>query len=402
MFDKLPRPLLWLLVPQGVGLAAGVIFTAAAARNLTPQEFAWLGTWQVVLGYGTVFAELGTAHVGVRRLAAESDSSVRARVAAAVFGLRGIGLLLGAAAACIAFVVTWSFEVAAIWTLLLAFAVAVTAANAEWWHLAARSESRVAAGRLARHGALLMGAVWLTIAPAGWLAPAIYVGAALVQTAIALGGLPSIRFADSAREAKALAREGGPLVVALLAQQWVWNGALLRSARELAPETLGGLIVGYRCYLAGIALLTAFASYLLPRSAAALQKSPADLRVWLGRVQRRAGWVSVFVLLGAPCAGWLAPWIFGDRYAGTFGAATLYGWSLVPVLWRIVGSNTLVAAGRTPAYLAATGAGVVAAIAAAWALPEIWWFGPVLVLAIGETVFALASHALVRRSLQHA
>jgi O-antigen/teichoic acid export membrane protein len=189
-----------------------------------------------------------------------------------------------------------------------------------------------------------------------------------------------------------------PLVFALLAQQWVWNGALISAAKHQSSADFDGIAIGYRCYAVGVALFAAYAAYLLPRSARRMAESKNAFHAWIRRSHRDAAVVTILIVLGAPLAAWvLVPMAFGHRYNGAPLASCLYILALIPLLWRITSSNAIVALGKTKAYCAVSLVGAATALLVVVLTPSQITTTPIFASAAGETVFAIGSYWTLSR-----
>lgn len=404
--SRLPTPaprqrgaaaLAWLLAAQGGGLLSSFFFVAVAARKLPAEAFGQLAVWQAALAYGAVLADFAGAHVGVRH-AARNGESIRVEALPRVVLEARIWPAIGAivlATVLFQTAMAATQPVSWLWHAALAFTVLCGATSFEWWHLA-HDARRVAVSRLGRHAALALGAAWLLCWPSAAVALSALAAGAMVATLLSLTARPPLAAAPRTEETRGYGREAWPLVVALLAQQWVWNGALLRAAKHAASDVFSGLAIGFRVYALGAALLAVYAAYLLPRSTRAA--ASAELLGWRRLALRRAGLGAAALLIGAPLAGWATPVVFGARYPLAPWAVAVYVLALIPLLWRVTSSNLLVALGRTGAYLALSLAGAASALLVAAMTGEAWW-GPPAAAAAGEAVFALASAWVVRRAL---
>ncbi|HEY9155636.1 MAG TPA: oligosaccharide flippase family protein, partial [Opitutaceae bacterium] len=222
--DRLKRSgnLVSLLGAQGVGLVSGLFFAMATARKLSALDFGQFAIWQALLGYLTVCAEFGTAHAATRRIAAGAHRPAGS-LFKAVIVLRALGFLIGFILVSALFLTKTSSTVNAYWLAGFACLGLLLVFNFEWFHLGQHHEPVVARARVGRHLALFAASlIILRIGLDGRVVVGLYVFAATIQSGLALAREPKTTSPFAFIVVSDLARECWPLVVALLAQQWVW------------------------------------------------------------------------------------------------------------------------------------------------------------------------------------
>ena len=146
-----------LLAAQGLGLVSGLLFAMATARKLPAADFARFAVWQALLGYLTVCAEFGTAHVGTRRVAANPGET--GSLYTTVILLRLVGLIGGLCVVAGLFLSETSKASSGFWLAGFCCLGLFMVFNFEWFHLGRHREPVVARARVGRHLVLLVSAL---------------------------------------------------------------------------------------------------------------------------------------------------------------------------------------------------------------------------------------------------